>query len=644
MRNKFLRAVAMIVLLASSGQALAESGAKWLNGGKPVQARVFKPAKDRNHEPIITQRSELQRLAQRDHQGKPQASTAGLQIPLRRGLSNTYPGLITIAAFVDHDEVNPDSLLDWNCGQRTYDGEDFGHNGTDFNGVLYPWRTMANDGMIVTVAADGEIIDRNDGEFDQNCAFDPQAESNFVVLKHTDGKITIYAHLKKGTVTPRKVGDQVEQGDYLGVMGSSGQSTGPHLHLGVQDLSNNLFDPYAGTCNELNAESLWEDQEDYKEQTILAAETHSAAPQYPDCPQQEQPNLNDVFAAGDTIFASASVRDFDNTDEFGVEVLDPSGQVILATTYSDPSIGQFAGIQIYWTFQLPQPAIDGEYTWRIKYAGNILDHAFYIGAGPDPAPDAVPANNAFTGLWYDPALDGEGFNIVTTAGGTIVYFYGSDDRGNRFWLISDLIPGEIKSGVPITVSMYESTGGIFPNPVPSARGLSRWGTLSLLFSACDAGQSTLTGVDGNKNSQIIKLAGVAGATCVSGSVPADSAWAGLWYDPTKDGEGYNLIISPIGRILYFYGFKNSGLRLWLVSALMAAPFEIGQAVTVDLFESTTGTFDAPQPSDEALVQWGTAEITVIDCNTVTILLRGSDGNKASDNVRLAGIIGADCTL
>ena len=72
MRNKFLRAVAMIVFLASSGQALAESGAKWLNGGKPVQARVFEPAKDRNHEPIITQRSELQRLAQRDHQGKPQ--------------------------------------------------------------------------------------------------------------------------------------------------------------------------------------------------------------------------------------------------------------------------------------------------------------------------------------------------------------------------------------------------------------------------------------------------------------------------------------------------------------------------------------------------------------------------------------------
>jgi murein DD-endopeptidase MepM/ murein hydrolase activator NlpD len=644
MHSNSLFTAVMIGLLISPAQALAESGARWLNDGKPVKARVFEPAIDLNHDPVIFQRSELERSAERDEQGKPQASTAGFQIPLRRGLSNTYPGLITIAAYVDHDEVNPDSLLDWNCGERTYDGEDFGHNGTDYNAVLYPWRTMANDGMIVTAAADGEIIDRSDGEFDQNCAFDPEAESNTVILKHADGKITIYAHMKKGTVTPRKVGDRVEQGDYLGVMGSSGMSTGPHLHMGVQDLSNNLFDPYAGTCNELNAESLWEDQEDYKEQTILAAETHSAAPEYPPCPEQEKPNLKDVFAAADTVFASATVRDFDNTDEFGVEVLDPSGQVILATTYSNTTPGHFAFIQIYWNFQLPQPAIDGEYTWRIRYAGNTLDHSFYVGAGPDPAPEAMPANNAFTGLWYDPAFDGEGFNIVTTDGGTIVYFYGSDDRGNRLWLISDLIPGEIKTGAPITVSMYESTGGIFPTPVPSARGLSQWGTLSLLFSACNAGQSTLSGIDGSKNSQITKLAGVAGAACVEGDVPADSPWAGLWYDPSKDGEGYNLIVAPIGRILYFYGFKTSGLRLWLVSDLIADTLGVGQAVTIKMYQSTEGTFENPVPSGDALVEWGTAEITVIDCNTVTIVLTGTDGNKTSNTVRLAGIIGSTCAL
>jgi len=327
-----------------------------------------------------------------------------------------------------------------------------------------------------------------------------------------------------------------------------------------------------------------------------------------------------------------------------VEVLDPSGQSLLTSSYTNPTAGQFSAITVTFNFQLGQPAVDGEYTWRVNYAGNTLDHSFYIGAGPDPDPGAVPANNAFTGLWYDPALDGEGFNIVTTAGGTIVYFYGSDDRGNRVWLISDLILGEIKTGVPVEAPMFESTGGVFPTPVASARGLSQWGTLNLLFSACDAGQSTLKGADGNKNSQLTKLAGVAGASCVEGDAPADSPWAGLWYDPAKDGEGYNLIVSPIGRILYFYGFRSSGLRLWLVSDLIAETLAVGQTVVIKMYESTEGTFDTPAPSGEALVEWGTAEITVIDCDTIRIVLSGTDGNKTSNTVRLAGIIGAGCPL
>ena len=198
--------------------------------------------------------------------------------------------------------------------------------------------------------------------------------------------------------------------------------------------------------------------------------------------------------------------------------------------------------------------------------------------------------------------------------------------------------------MPISVLMYESTGGIFRTPVPSARGLSQWGTLSLLFSACNAGQSTLQGADGNKNSQITKLAGVAGAACVEGDVPADAPWAGLWYDPSKDGEGYNLIVAPIGRILYFYGFKTSGLRLWLVSDLIADTLSVGQTVAIRMFESTGGTFNTPIPSGEALVEWGTGEITVIDCNTVTIVLTGTDGNKTSNTVRLAGIIHSTCPL
>ncbi len=52
-----------------------------------------------------------------------------------------------------------------------------------------------------------------------------------VAIGHGDGLTTVYAHLNKAMV---KVGDDVKQGDVFAEVGSSGRSTGPHLHWGVQ--------------------------------------------------------------------------------------------------------------------------------------------------------------------------------------------------------------------------------------------------------------------------------------------------------------------------------------------------------------------------------------------------------------------------
>jgi len=611
-----------------------------MTDGKPVQVHVIDRALDRSHDEHQPQFSSSK--TERTGASKIEAGPLLLESPLRRGLSNNNPGFFTIAAFVDHDEVFPDSLLDWNCGERTYDADSFNHNGTDYNAAQFPWLTMANDGLVVIAGADGEIVEIHDGEPDKNCSFDSGTEANRVILKHDDGSITIYAHMKTGSVTPRKVGDRVEQGDYLGVMGSSGISTGPHLHLGVQDTSNNRFDPYAGNCNVLNNDSLWADQESYHEKKILSLDTHSAQPEYPPCPQQEVPHFSNVFAPEDAVYPSVTVRDFEGTDEIQVELRDPSNATVFSTIYSDDSLDFAPAFSVVWGLQSSEPMQEGKYSWRATYNGQTVEHSFYVGDGPDPAPEAKPANNAFTGLWYDPALDGEGFNIVTAEGGTIVYFYGSDSRGNRVWLISDPITGEIKTGQAIETLMFESTGGTFPSPVQSSRSLSAWGTLTLIFNSCESGQSSLNGADGAKVSQITKLAGVSGASCVEGAVQADAGWAGLWFDPAKDGEGYNLIVAPVGRILYFYGFKANGLRLWLISDLITETLDIGKTVEVTMLEATRGTFSDPVPSPESLITWGTAEITVIDCNKVTIVIDGKDGAKTSNTVRLAGIIGLSC--
>jgi murein DD-endopeptidase MepM/ murein hydrolase activator NlpD len=56
------------------------------------------------------------------------------------------------------------------------------------------------------------------------------ANGNLVVLEHGFGYSTFYAHNKKVVV---KVGQQVKRGDVIAHIGSTGNSTGPHVHYEV---------------------------------------------------------------------------------------------------------------------------------------------------------------------------------------------------------------------------------------------------------------------------------------------------------------------------------------------------------------------------------------------------------------------------
>ena len=65
---------------------------------------------------------------------------------------------------------------------------------------------------------------------------------NLVKLKHPDGSLTLYAHNNK--VLVRK-GQEVDQGQQIASMGSTGRSTGPHLHFEVHPAGKGAVNPLA---------------------------------------------------------------------------------------------------------------------------------------------------------------------------------------------------------------------------------------------------------------------------------------------------------------------------------------------------------------------------------------------------------------
>lgn len=90
-----------------------------------------------------------------------------------------------------------------------------GHSGLDIS---------APHGTPVRSAAAGKVVDVNGGA--------GAAYGNYVTVEHSGGIYTLYAHLSAVTVS---VGQTVGAGQQIGNVGSSGSSSGPHLHFEVRN-------------------------------------------------------------------------------------------------------------------------------------------------------------------------------------------------------------------------------------------------------------------------------------------------------------------------------------------------------------------------------------------------------------------------
>ena len=172
-----------------------------------------------------------------------------LPIDLRFPTIEEQRELFYPTAYVDHGG------RDWNCGGITYDG----HQGSDFG--IGSWDGM-EAGRDVVAAANGIVLDAHDGEYDRCTGESSECSGygNYVTLRHLDGSYTMYGHLSTNTVAV-SIGDFVGCGEALGVAGSSGHSTGPHLHFEVRDAGWAVVDPFVGECGA--DVSSWVEQEVY---------------------------------------------------------------------------------------------------------------------------------------------------------------------------------------------------------------------------------------------------------------------------------------------------------------------------------------------------------------------------------------------
>nr|DAP01003.1 MAG TPA: peptidase [Caudoviricetes sp.] len=96
-----------------------------------------------------------------------------------------------------------------------------GYSSSDHDGIDIDTANGAINGQAADSIGSGKVI---------QVGYEEKGYGNYVVVDHGNGYTSLYGHLQKATV---KQGDTVSAGQQVGVIGSTGSSTAPHLHLRV---------------------------------------------------------------------------------------------------------------------------------------------------------------------------------------------------------------------------------------------------------------------------------------------------------------------------------------------------------------------------------------------------------------------------
>lgn len=106
---------------------------------------------------------------------------------------------------------------------RGFSGQYPAHNGVDIAGEI---------GTEIYASADGVVVEAE---------YTTVGNGVYIIIEHVNGMKTLYAHCSELYV---EVGDKVIEGQHIADMGSSGNSTGPHLHFEIIDKNGVSVDPY----------------------------------------------------------------------------------------------------------------------------------------------------------------------------------------------------------------------------------------------------------------------------------------------------------------------------------------------------------------------------------------------------------------
>jgi len=318
----------------------------------------------------------------------------------------------------------------------------------------------------------------------------------------------------------------------------------------------------------------------------------------------------------------------------------------------DKFISRGPGSVTYFASTVVYAALPSDGTNALYVGGAVAPNVATNFAGlsasvsaPPPATGPDLNQHGLTGSWFEPATNGQGFEIevfpdlVAPGTGSVQLSWftfdtvaGGLDR-QRWYTLS----GSVVSGQPnAALTIFQNTGGNFNAP-PMTNGVAV-GTAMLSFDTCSSGQLSYTFTDGSGRTGTIPLTRIApNVTCSTTSARptnADFSFSGNWFNAATSGQGFVAEVNPNNGAVFvpWYTYAPSGAgagaagQRWYTASGTLVPGS--RSIPVQIFETTGGAFDMPTVPPPHSVPVGSGTLTFQSCSTATFHYNFTGGSSS----------------
>jgi hypothetical protein len=237
-------------------------------------------------------------------------------------------------------------------------------------------------------------------------------------------------------------------------------------------------------------------------------------------------------------------------------------------------------------------------------------------------------NAGHSGAWFNPDTSGQGqfIDVVPEEQFMFISWFTfteatSDNPNEQHWYTAQ---GNY-SGDTAVLDLFETLGGKFDDPQEVTN--TQVGEVTLTFNDCDMGTMSYSFDAEELDGEFPMIRVIPGSENVceglSGNntkaVDINAGMDGAWFDPGTSGQGYFIDAHPDpegGNFIFVswftFGDETASGQRWLTAQ---GGFE-GSMAEIDVFETTGGSFDDPEPASNTKV--GTMSLDFTDCSNAQL--------------------------